>query len=98
MATAKHLIGYEQETFRSVCAAHYMRVFHTRDRDPYNALLDLQLPISSNIDDEATHEVNPQHSLCLRSTYSLWLQLYLWGFAEAVRVGVSFVMWCVRKC
>lgn len=29
-----------------------------RNRDPYNALLDLQLPISSNIDDEATHEVN----------------------------------------
>ena len=30
-----------------------------------------------------------------RSEGSLSLQLYLWGFAEAVRVGVSFVMWCV---
>ena len=68
----------------------------TQDRNPYNALLDLQLPISSNIDDEATHEVTPT-SLPIDALVSLSSQLYLWGFAEAVRVGVSFVMWCVLR-
>lgn len=53
-------------------------------RDPFNQSetyqvfpLNEQTPISSNIDNQALHE------------------LYLWGFAEAVRAGTGYVMWYV---
>ncbi|KAH9931542.1 glycoside hydrolase [Fomitopsis serialis] len=63
LTTAKHYVGYEQETFRN----------------PYSVLdvidpINIQAPISSNIDNKALHE------------------LYLWGFAEAVRAGTGYVM------
>ncbi|KAH9931535.1 glycoside hydrolase [Fomitopsis serialis] len=63
LTTAKHFIGYEQETSRNPYA-------------PSDAIdpTDVQVPISSNIDNKALHE------------------LYLWGFAEAVRAGTGYVM------
>ncbi|EIN14278.1 glycoside hydrolase [Punctularia strigosozonata HHB-11173 SS5] len=65
LTTAKHWVGYEQDTYR----------------DPYNLTESYsvfpaleQQPISSNIDNKATHE------------------LYMWGFAEAVRAGTGYVL------
>ncbi|TFY61579.1 hypothetical protein EVJ58_g4431 [Rhodofomes roseus] len=65
LATAKHYIGYEQETYRDP-----FNQSESYDVFPVNA----QTPISSNIDNKALHE------------------LYMWGFAEAVRAGVGYVM------
>ena len=77
-----------------------MRAIHIPDRNPYNALLDLQLPISSNIDDEATHEVclvllnSLEHH---RLTYATALSLGLRGgrprrgeLRDVVRTRLSF--------
>ncbi|TFY62536.1 hypothetical protein EVJ58_g3808 [Rhodofomes roseus] len=65
LATSKHYIGYEQETFRN----------SFNQLESYSVFpVNVQAPISSNIDDKALHE------------------LYLWGFAEAVRAGTAYVM------
>ncbi|EPS94914.1 hypothetical protein FOMPIDRAFT_281622 [Fomitopsis schrenkii] len=70
LATAKHYIGYEQETFRNPY----------NDPEPYSIFPEnVQAPISSNIDDKALHEV------------------YLWGFAEAVRAGLGYVMCSINQ-
>ncbi|KZT68357.1 glycoside hydrolase family 3 protein [Daedalea quercina L-15889] len=65
LTTAKHYIGYEQETFRNP-----FNLTESYSIFPANE----QAPISSNIDNKALHEV------------------YLWGFAEAVRAGTGYVM------
>ena len=66
IATAKHYIGYEQETFRYDCTAAAFPRTSTEagHRNPYYQIEppplfpgNVQLPISSNIDDKATHEV-----------------------------------------
>lgn len=83
LATAKHYIGYEQETFRYAQAVLPFSAPSDRiHRDPFNQSetyqvfpVNEQTPISSNIDNQALHE------------------LYLWGFAEAVRAGTGYVMW-----
>ncbi|TFY50840.1 hypothetical protein EVJ58_g10868 [Rhodofomes roseus] len=65
LTTAKHYVGYEQETFRNAF----------NNLESYSVFpVNVQSPISSNIDNKALHEV------------------YLWGFAEAVRAGTGYVM------
>lgn len=58
-----------------------------------------QLPISSNIDNKALHEVS-QKAICIWILNSSVVKLYLWGFAEAVRAGTGYVMWYAvsREC
>lgn len=66
IAMAKHYIGYEQETFRYdfTTAAFPRMSTEVEHRNPYDQIElsslspgSVQLPISSNIDDKATHEV-----------------------------------------
>jgi beta-glucosidase len=83
ITTAKHWIAYEQDTFRygyKLMQADCLTDSHTSD--PFNSTesysvfpANVQTPISSNVDDTATHE------------------LYMWGFAEAIRAGTGFIMW-----
>lgn len=66
ITTAKHYVGYEQETFRyGYGTVSYLACLHEVEcRNPYNQIegysvfpVNAQSPISSNVEDKATHEV-----------------------------------------
>ena len=88
ITTAKHYMGYEQETFRYEKCDSFRNCIHVRyTRNPYGVTesysvfpKNVQSPISSNFDDKATHEVSlsgsPSQSYRLMVPTAVFVELH----------------------
>ena len=80
LTVAKHYIGYEQETSRYDYATtpfpYTPACKLMAHRNPYSISGNAQLPISSNIDNKALHEVR-LHLFCGRHSLIILLAVYV---------------------